>query len=159
MAYSKAFWALNGTAKGLLPLFLMKREMTKSHECKNEKNITLTYLELENLHGDSGLSRSSISRGIADLMAKGFIEIVHPGGAYQKDKTVYGLCHEWEFWEPGRVVREKTKGKKVGCMGRQENLNCQSATHTHRQNGTLKTDLGFHIATHENNQKYEITTP
>lgn len=120
LLFSKAFWALSGTAKGLLLMFLLKRDMNKQHECLNYRKITLTYKELENLHGEdpggkpSGISRGSIARGIKELLAKGFIEIVRQGGAYQQDKTIYGLTHEWELWVPGMVVREKTPGKKSG---------------------------------------------
>lgn len=154
MAYSKAYWALNKTAKGLIVLFLMKRDMSRNHEVKNKDNITLTFLELEHLFGESGLSRSSINRGIADLMAKGFIKVVRSGGAYQSDKTVYGLCHDWELWEPGRTVREKTKGKKVGYLGNKNNLNVQNGTHTHRHSGTLKPSLGCRSETQSKNAEH-----
>lgn len=53
MAMSKAFWGLNSTAKGLLLLFLMKRDMNRNHECMNSRKITMTYKELENLFGES----------------------------------------------------------------------------------------------------------
>lgn len=117
---SRAYWALSSTAKGMLLLFLSKRDMSKKHEVLNRKNITLTYLELENLFGDDtfmkpkGLSRGSITRGIKDLLAKGFIEIVRQGGAYQKDKTIYGLTEEWKHWAPGVVFRTKGKGRNAG---------------------------------------------
>ena len=94
--------------------------MDKQHNCVNKRNITLTYKELENLHGEdstgkpSGVSRGSIARGIKDLMAKGFIEIVRQGGGYQQDKTVYGLSDDWEWWIPGSIVRQKSPGKKSG---------------------------------------------
>jgi len=80
----------------------------------------LTYKELENLHGSNlegkptGVSRGSIARGLKDLMAKGFIEVVRQGGGYQQDKTIYGLTDDWEWWIPGSIIREKTPGKKSG---------------------------------------------
>lgn len=131
---ARAFWALSGTAKGLLFLFLLKRDMTKQHVCLNCRNITLTYKELENLHGEglngkpSGISRGSIARGIKELMAKGFIEIVRQGGAYQQDKTIYGLTNEWKLWVPGMVVREKAPGKKSGYHALQKNPTTTTGT-------------------------------
>lgn len=123
---SRAFWALSGTAKGMLILFLSKRDMSKNHEVLNRHNITLTYLGLENLfncnYGEKpkGLSRGSISRGISDLMAKGFVEIVRQGGAYQNDKTIYGLTDEWKWWSPGTVFRERQIGKNSGYYALQK---------------------------------------
>lgn len=116
---STAYWALSSTAKGLLLVFLLKRDMDKQHNVLNRRSITVTYLELENLFGKringkpDGIPRSNIARAINDLLAKGFIEIIHRGGCYQKDKTVYGLTDDWQWWVPGRVVREKDPGKRV----------------------------------------------
>lgn len=163
MMHSKAYWALNSTAKGLLILFLMKRDMSKQHECMNCKALTMTYLELENLYGPDpfgkpqGLARSSINRGLTDLRAKGFIEIIRQGGTYQKDKTIYGLCEHWKRWVPGQIIDQKTKGLRTGYRGNKNNLNVQSGTHTHPQNGTLKDDLGYQNATHNNNDEYAET--
>lgn len=126
MFTSKAFWALSGTAKGLLILFLSKRDMNKQHEVLNRRNITLTYKELENLFGidafgrSKGLSRGSITRGIKDLLAKGFIEIVEQGGAFQKHKTIYGLTDEWKWWSSGTVMREKERGRSSGYFALQQ---------------------------------------
>ncbi|MDY0045208.1 MAG: hypothetical protein RBS82_11180 [Syntrophales bacterium] len=119
MATSKAYWALNSTAKGLLLVFLLKRDMDKQHNVLNRRSITVTYLELENLFGkringkSDGIPRSNIARAINDLLAKGFIEIIHRGGGYQKDKTVYGLTVDWQWWVPGQVVRKKDPGKRA----------------------------------------------
>ncbi len=94
--------------------------MDKKHNCVNCKNLTLTYKELENMFGQNpageptGIARGSITRGIKDLMAKGFIEIIRQGGGYQKDKTIYGLTHDWKWWHPGAVIKEKQPGKKAG---------------------------------------------
>jgi len=117
---SEAYWSLNGTAKGMLLLFLLKRDMDARHICLNCRSLTLTYKELEALHGTNldgttkGIARTSISRAIADLMEKGFIDIVRQGGAYQQDKTIYALVDDWLFWVPGRVVKKKTPGKQAG---------------------------------------------
>jgi len=141
---SKAFWALSSTAKGLLFQFLLKRDMDKQHNCVNRKCLTLTYKELENIFGKSsdgtcsGLARASIARGLKDLMAKGFIEIIRQGGAYQKDKSIYGLTDDWQWWHHGLVIREKQPGKKAARETHEKNFNPHNRTHTHPHNRTQK---------------------
>ena len=107
-------------------MFLGKRDMSRDHEVLNRKSITLTYLELENLFGTDafgkpwGIARGSISRGLDDLMAKGFIEVVRQGGTFKNDKTIYGLCDDWKWWTPGRVVRKRQKGNGSGYFALQK---------------------------------------
>ena len=126
MSTSQAYCALSGSAKGMLVMFLLKRDMNKRHEVLNRQNITLTYKELENIFGPDafgrpqGLSRGSITRGIKDLLAKGFIEIVEQGGAYQKHKTIYGLTDDWKWWNSGTVIRKKEKGRSSGHFALQQ---------------------------------------
>lgn len=145
---SRAFWALSGTAKGILFQFLLKRNMDKQHKCLNQRKITMTYLELENLFSSNekqhltgrsiyvqsglptGLSRGSIARGFKDLMAKGFIEIVSQGGAYQKDKTIYGITDDWKSWIPGVVMKVKAPGKKSGYYALQKKQPPRSEPYT-----------------------------
>ena len=127
MVMSEAYWALNSTAKGMLLLFFLKRDFDGNHNCLNCRSLTLTYKELEALHGTNpdgtakGIARTSISRAIADLMEKGFIDIVRQGGAYQQDKTIYALVEDWRLWVPGRVVKKKTPGKQAGYFALKKN--------------------------------------
>jgi hypothetical protein len=58
----------------------------------NANEIEFTYLEASKKFG---ITNSRFTRAIDDLIAKGFIEIVHHGGCYQKDKTRYGLSERW----------------------------------------------------------------
>ncbi len=132
LVYSRAFWALSGTATRLLMPFLLKRKMDNQHNCLNKNSITMTYLELENLFVSNsrnkiggvpidrnmtgykdGLARASIARAIKDLMAKGFIKLVYQGGTYKQDKSVYGLADDWRLWTEGAVIYKKPPGKRV----------------------------------------------
>ncbi len=141
---SKAFWALTGTAKGILFQFLLARNMDNQHNCLNCKNLTMTYKRLEGLHGEnpdgtpSGISRASVARGIRDLMAKGFIEIVRPGGTFKKDKAIYGLTDEWQWWTKGVVFIKKPRRKNAGRPTHEENLNPHNRNHTHPHKRNLK---------------------
>lgn len=143
---SRAYWALSGTAKGLLALFMLKRDMDKDHNVLNRRSITMTYKELENLYNINtqtitgikmgfqcdkrGLSRGSVTRGIKDLLAKGFVEIVRQGGAYQRDKTIYGLTEDWRLWSIGSVIRNKPRGKMASYSSIKKSQPPQPAPYT-----------------------------
>ncbi len=120
MANSQAFWALSSKASSMLIRFLLFRDVSKQHICTNCDDLTMTYLSLEGLFGEDengkpkGIARSTIARAIEDLLEKGFIRIVRLGGAYQNDKTKYGLVDDWKHWEPGQVIRIKQKGRSGG---------------------------------------------
>lgn len=115
MVTSKAFFSLPGNAKQILLMFLLKRDMTKHHVCTNCNSLTMTYLELENMHGEGdGLSRGGITHAIEMLLARGFIQVIRQGGGYQQDKSVYGLTEDWRFWVPGSVIRTRSKGRSYG---------------------------------------------
>ena len=115
MIMSKAFTSLSGGSKQVLLMFLLKRDMTKQHVCSNCDSLTMTYLELENMHGEGdGMARGTITYSIEQLLARGFIQVVRQGGGYQQDKSVYGLTEDWRFWVPGSVIRTKNKGRSAG---------------------------------------------
>jgi hypothetical protein len=116
---SRAFWALRGAAPQLLIRFLGKRDIGNDgnghYKVKNAHNITMTYLELENLWTKKpkgkveGIERKRIIRAIDELLAKGFIEIIHRGGAYQQDKTIYALSENWRLWREGMICSKRSK--------------------------------------------------
>ena len=120
MILSSAFLALNPPAKDILLLFLLKRDIRyvnfgknkKQKQCVNCNSLTMTYKELE--AEPLKFTHSRITRGIDDLLAKGFIEIKHHGGCFQKDKSVYGLVEDWRCWIKGMVIRKRTKDIKRG---------------------------------------------
>lgn len=110
---SKAFLALKGFAPQLLVLFLAKRQFEKVGRkgkqklfCKNNDSIHFTYLEAQKKYG---ITQPRFTRAIDNLMEVGFIKIVHHGGAYQKDKSVYALSDDWRSWRPGEIVAKRQK--------------------------------------------------
>jgi hypothetical protein len=93
----------------------------------------MTYLELEKIYASyesrglrdvrqnlpKGITRPRIVRAIDCLLAHGFIRVVRRGGAYKKDKTIYGLVDDWRLWQPGTVVRiRKPDTRQRGYNGR-----------------------------------------
>jgi len=120
MVISKVFMSLNRSCKNLLLLFLLKRKLKfqkgKVPICVNPDEICMTYKELEsepfNFHPEQ------IRRNFKTLLARGFVKIVHQGGAYKKDKTIYGLSDNWCIWEPGKDFSPKKKDVKRGFQGK-----------------------------------------
>jgi len=113
MFESRPFLALQGSASQLLVLFLGKRNFdpigkkgSKKRVCVNCDSITFTYIEAKERHG---FTKPRFSRAIDELLAKGFIEIKHQGGAYKQDKTIYALSVRWTYWNPGTVFERREK--------------------------------------------------
>jgi len=121
MIESKAFIALQGFAPQLLILFLAKRDIRnlgktgkQKRVCVNCDSLHFTYIEAKKKYG---VSKPRFTRAIEDLLRKGFITIIHQGGGYKQDKTVYGLSDSWCIWIPGTAmeVRPKSKIKRGYC--------------------------------------------
>jgi len=124
--FSRAFHSLRGFAPQLLILFLGKRDIDNNHRCLNANNITMTYIELENIYNagqenknlpKDGIARPRIIRAFNDLLAKGFITIIYHGGAYKKDRTIFGLSDQWKSWREGMVISTRPKEPKKGYQG------------------------------------------
>ena len=121
MIENKAYLALKGFAPQLLSLFLLKRRFDSikrkgktKRVCLNRDSISFTYIEAKEKYG---ITKSRFSRAIDDLLAKGFITIIHHGGSCQQDKTIYGLSENWHIWQPGIVfeVRKKETVQRGFC--------------------------------------------
>lgn len=142
---SPAFLELTGFAPQLLILFLGKRQIGQDKQVLNKHSLTMTYTELEGVYVRhelggkfqhlkmKGVSRPRIIRAIDNLLGHGFIEIIRPGGAYQHDKTVYGLTDDWMFWQPGAVIRQrKPDTRHLGYNGRKIKIAHETVPrHTH----------------------------
>ncbi len=71
-----------------------KKTTYKKRIRTDDNQFTLTYKELES----HGIKQGAITRGFDELLAKGFISIVDPGGAYEKHKAVYALEDNYMLW-------------------------------------------------------------
>jgi hypothetical protein len=127
----------------MLILLLGKRgfERVKGKPPKrtDENKLNLTYAELK----VRGISNTRATRGFSELLAKGFIEIVHQGGAWEKDKSQYALTDTYLLWRIGHkpirkrspdiVKRGYQEKKKKSTMVRKKKQQLQSPamiTHT-----------------------------
>ena len=122
MIISDAFMSLNGSAKTILMLFLLKRKGWKFKKGKApewvnpNQEINMTWIELEsepfNFHPEQ------IRRNMHTLRERGFVEVSHIGGAFKKDKNTYKLSNNWRLWSPGRNFDNKEKPLKRGFQGK-----------------------------------------
>ena len=120
---SKAFHALKGFAPQLLILFLGKRQIgyekdrkgTKVYKCKNCDSLIMTYKELKQRYG---ITQPRFTRALDELLAKGFIEIRHQGGAYKKDKSIYALSEKFKIWRPGAIFDKRAPDVRRGFQGK-----------------------------------------
>lgn len=116
MYQSPAWFALNGTEKSILLLFLDKRSIHKqTKECLNCESLILTYKEVSRLYE---ISCDRMRRAINGLLERGFIRIRHRGGLGEHSNTIYALCDNWQEWKPGLNFGQRPKRKKQGFCGK-----------------------------------------
>jgi len=77
--------------------------------------ITMPYTKLQAVYG---IPRQSIPRALDELLAKGFVEIKHAGGAGEHDMTVYALIEDYLRWTKGKVFRQRQRDVHRGWQGR-----------------------------------------
>jgi hypothetical protein len=101
------------------------RKMEKTKDKKGEKRSDKKCLNARDLgitHGDFerfGIPRGKVSAAISELMAKGFIELRHSGGARRGDRNIYALSENWRYWKPGsEPCQVRKKREKRGYQGR-----------------------------------------
>jgi len=110
---SRAFLSLSGFAPHLLFFVLARRRYEKQGPKGREKwtivngaSIHLTYAEFARKYRITG---PKLTRAIDQLLSRGFLEVVHVGGGFQKDKSVYALSEKWTLWRPGLCFEAREK--------------------------------------------------
>jgi hypothetical protein len=121
MFQSRAFLSLKGFAPQLLILFLSKRSIEtiggkgkERRRCTNKNSLSVTYIEREKL----GITQPRATRGLDELLAKGFLEQTHAGGAYKRDRATYGLSDKWRLWTPGIIFETRKRDVRRGFQNR-----------------------------------------
>jgi hypothetical protein len=79
----------------------------------------MTYIELREKYG---VTEPRATRAFDDLLAKGFIEYQHHGGAYKRDKSVFSLSEKWCHWTPDTVISKREHDVKRGFQGQRKKL-------------------------------------
>jgi hypothetical protein len=125
---SDAFLSLGKNSFKVLIALLDNRERELPRKAKDRKGTERKrgFINLDRLEIPYGvlekvykINRSSIPAAIDDLLAKGFIKIVHQGGAYNHDKSIYAWSDNYLIWEPGmKPFAERPKRERHGYQGR-----------------------------------------
>ena len=85
----------------------MKRQKGKDKTVVvNKDSISFSYIEAKKKYV---ISQPRFTRGIDELLAKGFITRKHNGGGRKQDKAIYGLSDKYMLWNPGTVFEEREK--------------------------------------------------
>lgn len=129
---SPAYNALGGFAPQLLIHILGKRQFEthgrkgkQKRVCVNCDKLNITYMEFKNGYG---ISQPRMTRAIDQLLEKGFITIVYPGGTFRQDKAVFALPDNWVIWQPGTVFETRNReGVKRGfCKPKKQKSHTKS---------------------------------
>jgi hypothetical protein len=110
---SKPFISLSGVAPQVLINFLGKRIFVSikkrgrktERQCINCDSLKFPYVEAKRL----GISQTRFTRAIDDLLAKGFISVVHKGGTGEGDLSRYAISDKWQLWQKGRVIETRLR--------------------------------------------------
>lgn len=113
---SKAWLSLGGTPQSLYLLFLTKRVFgragrSKEYVCTNAKELTFYYREAEKYYG---ITQTRFTRGIDQLVDRGFIDIVEPGIGTARMPTKYGLSDRWRKYGTPEFESKKREPVKRG---------------------------------------------
>lgn len=132
MFQSKAFLALGGFAPQLLILVLAKRQFEKRGRRGKEKwvlvngdKINITYPEFKNRYR---ITQPRLTRAIDQLLAKGFLSIIRPGGTFRQDKAVFALSDNWVIWQPGMTFESRERESIIRGFCRPKKQNSHTKT-------------------------------
>ena len=107
LGYSEAYMSLGNPAHRIMTFVLFKlrwsdmspRSNKSKWVCTNKDSFQLPYADLKKR--PCKLVSSSITRGIDELLAKGFIKITEQGGSAKGHASIYGLSEAYLQWKPG----------------------------------------------------------
>lgn len=143
---SKAYKALTKNARMVLLAMLDARQTNPAFKPRAKKGhrsqrfidldkITMPYAKLKEKFG---VPAQSVPRAIDDLLAKGFIEIKHVGGAGEHDMSVYALVEDYLTWQVSTVFRRRKKDVNRGYQGKGLGVAAKQKNKTRTQNVSLK---------------------
>ena len=81
----------------------------------NCDKLNITYTEFKNKYG---ITQPRMTRALDQLLEKGFLSIVYPGGTYRQDKAIYSLSTNWMIWQTGIIFegRERESVARGFCI-------------------------------------------
>ena len=115
---SEAFQKLSKSAIKVLLRFLQKRAWQRFGRGKKSKivytnsGLVLTYNEAD----DMGIKTNAFYEAVKRLVAVGFLEVDHQGGAYGQDYSRYSLSDRWRaYGTPDFKEVLKKRSLQKGC--------------------------------------------
>lgn len=112
LVHSAAYRSLSKIESDILMFIMNLRQYPKVtkktkrdyHQPINSHMILIPYKTVQAFLSEGGFpppTESTITRAIHKLMAVGFIDVVHIGGAGPHDVSKYCLTHNWRIWKIG----------------------------------------------------------
>lgn len=120
---SDAFKALTLSGVRVLIFVLDSRIKEKEAQAKTKKGVKRKpkFINLNDLRipydivrEKTGLSTKSITAGIDDILAKGFVELSYHGGTAKHDMSIYAWKENWMLWKSGVVFTKRPKRPRRG---------------------------------------------
>ena len=111
---SPVFWSLPKSAVRAYMVFRGKCAFRKVQSSgretawviANNGEIRFSYKEAEAI----GIPATSFCRSLDELVNKGFIDIIHQGGALEGDCSLYAISDRWHSWGTDEFV-QRARGK------------------------------------------------
>lgn len=120
---SSAFKTLKLSGMRILLYVLDSRIQEKKKYAKTKKgnprkpvfiNLDDLRIPYDIVQEKTGLSRKSVTTGIDDVLAKGFLELKYHGGVAKHDMSIYKWVDSWMFWKPGVEFTKRPKRPRRG---------------------------------------------
>lgn len=117
---SKAWLELGGVATQIYLLFLIRRKVEKIGKKGHERTFFPNSQELEFSYKEAkakfDITQPRFIRAIDSLIENGFLDIVKPGGALFREKTLYGLSERWKKYGTSEF-KENSRTKRLAEYG------------------------------------------
>lgn len=117
---SDAFADLTGSEFRVLLRFYRKRQIPKKRKSKklcvdeivNNGKIIFTYTEA----AEMGIPKTSFTRSLDGLLARGFIDITHTGQGLYRSASTYAISDRWKHYGTDKFVNSARpkRSRKVG---------------------------------------------
>lgn len=147
---SAAYLALSKNGRMALLAMLDARQKNPAYKPSGKGFRTARFVNLDQikmpytkLREKYGIPTQSIPRAIDELLANGFIEIKHVGGAGEHDMSVYALIEDYLQWTVGVVFRQRHRDVRRGFQGRKLGVakvsHSKSESYTHLKSESFGT--------------------
>ena len=126
MGMSQAWLTLNSPGHKVMTYVLFKvwienigTKAKPNFVCTNKNEIQILYGDLT--EAPYNMPRKSITRGIDELLSRGFIKVIEQGGSKKGHASIYGISEDYLKWSPGdQPVSVRRPYRKRGFCSKTE---------------------------------------